>query len=254
MRTRAVIGHLAFLALLLGAWESALRFGWADPTLLPHVSTVLETLWRLLQDPDFRVDLGITAFEVLLAFVIAAPLAVSTGCILGEKLHFGRVVNPVLHFVLAIPQSVFLPIFILLFGIGISAKVIFGVTHAYFVIAVTTVAAVRSVPQPLVTAARAFGATPRQIYTRVYLPAMLPLVVTGLRIGMIFNIIGVLLAEMYGARFGVGHKILGWGESFDLPKLLAGILLVSVLTIALNELMRAWELRAGRWRPATWQV
>ena len=185
----------------------------------------------------------LTANEVAAAFVIAAPLAVSTGFLLGERLHLAETFNPLVHFILAVPQSIFLPIFILAFGIGFIEKVLFGITHAYFVILINSFAAVRSIPRPLVTAARVFGATRAQIYMRIYLPAMLPLILTGLRLGMIFCIIGVLLAEMYASRRGIGGLIFDWGEGQQIPELLAGIVLISVLTIAVNEMMRLAELR-----------
>jgi NitT/TauT family transport system permease protein len=199
-----------------------------------------------MHDPRFTADLGVTAGEVGIAFLIAAPLAVSSGFVLGERIGLAKTFNPIVHFILAVPQSIFLPVFILAFGIGFLQKVLFGITHAYFVILVTSFAAVRSVPRPLVAAARVFGATPVQIYTRIYLPAMLPLVLTGLRIGMVLCIIGVLLAEMYASRSGIGRRIFGWGESAQIPELMAGILLVSLLTIAVNEAMRIPELRVSR--------
>ena len=91
-----------------------------------------------------------------------------------------------------------------------------------------------------------FGATRVQLYTRIYLPAMLPLVLTGLRLGMVLCIIGVLLAEMYASRHGIGRRIFNWGEGYQVPELLAGIVLVSILTIAVNEAMRLAELRVAR--------
>ena len=248
MRTRAAFLIVALVLLAAGLWEVASRAAWVDPTLLPPLSVVLETLLRLLGDPAFQADLGSTSLAVLVAFAIAAPLGLASGFFVGERLHLGRVVNPIFLFALAVPQSVFLPIFILVFGIGFLAKTVFGITHAYFVIAITTVAAVRSISPDLVLAARAFGASPGQIYRRIYLPAMLPLILTGLRLGMVLNIIGVLLVEMYASRRGLGGILLTWGERSEIQPLLAGILLVSVLTILLNELLRLAELRAGRWR------
>jgi NitT/TauT family transport system permease protein len=246
----ALVGQLVFVCVLLMGWEAASRLRWVDPSLLPPFSLVVVTLWGFLGDPSFLADLQVTCLEVLVAFALAAPLAISTGLLLGEKLRWGRVVNPMIHFVLAVPQSIFLPIFILTFGIGFLEKVVFGATHAYFIMVVNTVAAVRAVPAPLVLAARSFGASPVQIYTRIHLPAMLPLVVTGLRYGMIFNIIGVILAEMYASRQGIGRLISFWGEAFKMPELLAGILLISGATIVLNEMMRLWEARFERWRSA----
>jgi len=247
----AVAGYLTFAVVLFGGWELVGRLALVDADLLPPLSEVSTLLWRFLQDPRFLADLGVTASEVAVAFLIAAPLAISTGFLLGERVHLAEAFNPVVHFVLAIPQSIFLPVFILAFGIGFLEKVLFGVTHAYFVIVVNSFAAVRSIPPPLVSAARVFGATRSQIYTRIYLPAMLPLILTGLRLGMIFCIIGVLLAEMYASRRGIGRLIFTWGESYQVPELLAGILLISVLTVAVNEAMRLAELRVSRFHART---
>jgi ABC-type nitrate/sulfonate/bicarbonate transport system permease component len=242
----ALAGYLTFTLMLFGGWELASRLVLVNAELLPPPSEVGAILLRLLQDPRFVADLGLTASEVGVAFIVAAPLAISTGFLLGERLHLAQTFNPIVHFILAVPQSVFLPVFILAFGIGYFEKVLFGITHAYFVILVNSFAAVRSIPIPLVAAARVFGATPTQIYTRIYLPAMLPLILTGLRLGMIFCIIGVLLAEMYASRHGIGRLIFSWGEAYQVPELLAGILLISFLTIVVNEAMRFAELHVGR--------
>lgn len=244
----ALAGYLAFAAVLFGGWELTARLALVDPALLPRFSDVCLLLWQMLQQPRFIADIGVTAGEVAVAFAIAAPLAISTGFLLGERVHLAETFNPVVHFILAVPQSIFLPVFILAFGIGFVEKVLFGMTHAYFVIVVNSFAAVRSVPRPLVSAARVFGASRSQIYTRIYLPAMLPLILTGLRLGMIFCIIGVILAEMYASRSGIGRLIFSWGEGYQVPELLAGILLLSVLTIAVNEVMRLAELRVSRFQ------
>lgn len=240
-----VAAQTGFFILLAIAWEVVSRLELVDPRLLPSFLTVVGVLGNLLTQPEFLMDLGITGLEVGVAFVIAAPLGVSIGFLLGEKLYLRQVLSPIFQFMMSVPQSIFLPIFMLVLGIGFLEKVVFGITHALFVIIVTTTAAVRSVPRDYVTVARVFGATPRQIYLRVYLPAMLPVVMTGLRLGMIFNIIGILLAEMDASRAGIGRRLFSWGEGFQLDLLLAGILLVSALTILINEVMRYCEYRAA---------
>ena len=247
MRRKALIYQLVFLACFLGLWETLSRGGLVDEEVLPAFTDVIVVLWSLLGNGEFLGHAGDTLLRVVVAFAIGAPLAISVGFLLGEKLHLGEIMNPVIHFLLAVPQSIFLPIFILLFGIGFMEKIAFGVTHIVFVVIVNTVAAVESVPHSHILAARSFGATPTQIYARIYFPAMLPLLVTGLRLGMIFNIIGILLAEMYASRTGIGQLIFEWGEDYQVTELMAGIVIVSIATIAINELMRVWETRAGHW-------
>lgn len=250
MRQRAVIYQLLFLVALLAIWEVASRTRFVDPELLPPASHVTAAIGGLLVDAQFLRHSGDTLLRVAVAYAIGVPLAISIGLVLGEKLLLGEIVNPFIHFVLAVPQSIFLPIFILVFGIGFIEKVAFGITHILFVVIVNTIAAVRSVPRAYVLAARSFGATPTQIYSRIYLPAMAPLLVTGLRLGMIFNIVGILLAEMYASRTGLGQLIHTWGEEQHITRMMAAIVIVSVVTIAFNEAMRLWEARAGRWLAA----
>ena len=250
MRRKALAYQLLFFVAFLSAWEAVARLGWTDESLLPALSDVVVVLWGLLGDPEFLHHAWISTVRIVAAFVICAP--VSFGFLLGEKLHFGEILNPVIHFVLAVPQSVFLPIFILLFGIGFVEKLVFGITHIFFVVVVSTVAAVRAVSRSHVTAARSFGAGSVDIYRKVYLRAMLPRVGTGLRLGMIFNIIGILLAEMYAARHGLGLLLFQWGEAYEGRELMAGIVIISLGTIAINELMRLWEARVGRWQISAW--
>jgi len=247
---RTLAAQLVCAAALAGLWEAVSRLGLADPSLLPPFSAVCVALWSMLSDAQILADVRVTVIEVAVAFLIAAPLALACGFFLGEKPRWGEVFNPIIDFILAVPQSVFLPLFMLALGTGYSQKIVFGVTHAFFVIAVNTVAAVRTVPRSYVLLARASGASRGQIYRRIYFPAMLPLVLTGLRLGMIFNVTGILLAEMFSSRHGLGRLIFSWGESFQVTRLLAGILLVTLLTIAFNEAMRAWEVRASRGQSA----
>jgi NitT/TauT family transport system permease protein len=235
------LAPLVALALLAALWEAASRLGWTDPRLLPPFSDVVRVLAGLLQDARFRGDLGITLSEVAVAFAIVGPLGLAAGFFLGESPTAYRMLAPVLHLLLSIPKSIFLPVFIFAFGIGFLQKVIFAVTLAFFIVVLNGIAAARSVPDGLTRAARSFGATRAQVYLRIYLPAMEPLIIEGLRMGLIFTVTGVLLAEMYGSPRGIGRVIFAWGEMFKMPELLAAVLLVVVVTIVCNEILRGIE-------------
>jgi NitT/TauT family transport system permease protein len=248
LRRQIAVGQILFVAMFIGLWELATRAGWIGIDLLAPFSTAVVRLTELLQTPSFLRDFGATASRVAAAFVIGAPAAVICGFFLGEWREGDRLSKPIINFALGIPQSIFLPIFILVFGIGAVQKIVFGITHLFFVTLVNTIAAVHSIPQDQVRALRSFGASRWQTYTRLYLPGMLPLVLTGLRLGMIFDILGVLLAEMYAAQTGLGKAIFTWGESGDTVPLTAAIIAVSASTILLNELMRMFERHASRYQ------
>jgi NitT/TauT family transport system permease protein len=248
MRLRVLLAQSAFWIVLIGGWELAERCGAVDPRLLPPPSRVAAALGGLLGSSAFLGESYDTLVRVVAAFLIGAPVALIVGFLMGENLELGKILAPLLNVVLAVPQSIFLPVFVLVFGLGFTEKLMFGITHVFFVVAVTTMAAVREVPHAQVLAARSFGAGTLRIYRSIYLPAMAPQVLTGLRLGMIFNVIGILLAEMYASRSGLGVLLLRWGEGYVVDKLMAATILISVVTILMNEAMRIWERRVGRWR------
>jgi ABC-type nitrate/sulfonate/bicarbonate transport system permease component len=219
-----------------------------DARLLPPPSLVAGEIGAFLGDPRMLRHLWVTATRVFTAFVLVTPLGVALGLCLGENEYVGRALTPFVYFMASVPKSVLLPIFVLSFGISFSQKVAFGMFQALFVLAISGIAAARSVPAELVTVARAYGASRWQLYTQIYWPSMLPVLLEGLRLGMTFNITGIVFAEMYVSPDGLGHLIAGWGASFQIPELLSGIVLAAVLSIVVNETLRWYERRVGRWR------
>jgi len=239
---------LGVLALFAGLWEVSSRSGWVNPELLPPLSVVLLILWKLLRDPAFLGDLRVTTAETIVAYLIVAPTGLLLGFFIGERRWLYRATNPILQLLMATPKMIFLPIFILAFGIGFLEKVMFASMVGIFATVIAGIAAVQSVPQGLMRVATAFGATRLQIYTRIYFPAMIPIIIGGMRLGLIFTIFGVLLSEMYAASRGVGQTLFSWGEQTRLAELLAGVLLVVAITVTLDELMRFGERRSRRRR------
>jgi NitT/TauT family transport system permease protein len=243
-----LIGRLAILAALLLAWEALPRMGVVNPQLLPSLGTTVVTLVELLGRPAIRGDLVTTIGEILVAFALALPLGAALGILVAESDHAGRVLKPLFFFVLSIPKSIFLPLMILALGIGFWQKVAFGILSTLFILIMGAAAAVESVRADHLLVARACGAGRLKTATRVYAPSMLPVLLETLRIAMIFNITGVILAEMYASRTGIGSRIAVWGEDFQMPQLYAGVLLVALLAIAGNEAIRWLETRWGAWR------
>jgi len=241
-------GRLLTLAVVALAWEAAGRLQWVDPDFLPPLSKVLATLWRLLHDAQFLTDIRVTAVECLFAFAIVTPLALGCGFVIGESQRLERTLGPALQVLLTVPKSIFLPMFILVFGVGFAEKVGFGFFSTIFIVIMSTTTAVESVKVDYLTVARSYGATPLQTAFRVYLPSMLPVLLEALRISMIFNLTGVILAEMYASRDGIGHQIATWGENFQMKQLLAGVLMIAVIAMTFNELVRSVETRCSHWR------
>jgi NitT/TauT family transport system permease protein len=242
------IARLAIVVAILLLWEVVSRTGLVNPRLLPSASDTLATLGNLLQRSSVRNDLLVTATEVLAAFALAVPFGCLIGYLIAEYRYFADVMKPLLFFAFSIPKSIFLPMFILVFGVGFAEKVGFGFVSTIFIVIMATTTAVESVKVEYLTVARSYGATPAQTAFRVYLPSMLPVLLEALRISMIFNLTGVILAEMYASRDGIGHEIATWGENFQMKQLLAGVVMIAVVAMAFNELIRWVETRCSHWR------
>ena len=247
-RIQITIARIALVAAIFALWEVLSRTGLVNPRLLPSASDTLSTLADLLQRGSVRTDLLVTATEVLVAFAIAVPLGCLIGYLIAEYRYFAEVMKPLLFFAFSIPKSIFLPMFILVFGVGFAEKVGFGFFSTIFIVIMSTTTAVESVKVEYLTVARSYGATSAQTAFRVYLPSMLPVLLEALRISMIFNLTGIILAEMYASRDGIGHQIATWGENFQMKQLLAGVVMIAVIAVTFNELVRWVETRCSHWR------
>jgi NitT/TauT family transport system permease protein len=240
--------RLILLALALAAWEALPRLGIVDARLLPPLGDVMAMLVDILGRPDVQAGIAVTASEVVVAFLIAVPAGAAIGILVAENDYLGRVLKPLFFFVFSVPKSIFLPMFILVFGIGFTEKIAFGAFSTIFIVIMSATAAVESVRAEHVLVARSYGATPLQVVGRVYLPSMLPILLETLRISMIFTFTGVILAEMYASRTGIGNLIANWGENFMMRQLFAGVVLIALMAILVNETVRRLEARCSIWR------
>ena len=245
---KIVFARLALLALVLAAWELLPRYQIVNPLLLPPLGDVLTMLGDLLQRPQVHEAIGVTAAEVVVAFLIAVPLGAALGVVIAESEYLGEICKPMLFYVFSIPKSIFLPMFILVFGISFQQKVAYAAFTTAFVVLMSATAAVESVKQDYILVARSYGATRMQILLRVYVPSMMPLLLETLRISMIFNFTGVMIAEMYASRTGIGHLIASWGENFQMKQLFAGVILLAAAAMLFNETVRFLEARCSTWR------
>ncbi len=170
-----VLVRLALLAAVLALWEVLPRSGIVNPMLLPPLSDVLRALGQILVRGDVHEAMGVTAAEVVVAFMIAVPLGAALGVLSAENAYFGDIFRPMLFYVFSVPKSIFLPMFILAFGIGFPQKVAYATFSTVFIVIMSASAAVESVKAEHLLVAQSYGATRAQILRRVYLPSMLPI-------------------------------------------------------------------------------
>jgi NitT/TauT family transport system permease protein len=233
---------------ILLLWQLAAPLGWTGADMLPPFSDVLNVLWKEMHDRTFQSDVELTVVEIVVAFFAMVPAGLLLGFLIGESPVLYAVTRPLLQGFMAVPKAMFLPFFVMILGIGFVEKAVFAGVLGIFVVIINGIAAVHSIPQGLIVVARSMGATRAQLYLRIYLPGMLPLLLTGVRVGMIFTIFGVLLGEMYASTHGLGRSIFDAGEAFHFPQMLAGVFLVVFFSIVANEILRFFETASRRRR------
>lgn len=238
---------LVWLA-IAGAWEAIPRAGLISPLTLPPATAVALRALQLAGTPATAHAFGVTFGLALAAFAISLTAGVTLGLVVGSHRFTEAVIDPFATTLSSTPKSMFFPIFILVLGFGHATEVLFSVLYGFFPIFLTTVAGIRQVKRSLVTKARSLGASPRQVYTKVVLPSIVPTVFNGVRIGLNFTLLGVLLVEMIAPDTGIGKLMVIARDTLDARTLMAYILMTALVAMLLNRTLLAGEERLSRWR------
>ena len=245
-RLRILAVQAATLAVLVIAWDVALRVGWADPLFVPAPAAVAAALGATAGEAWAR--LGDTLLKAAAAYVIAVGLGVTTGLAVGGARSLYRVAMPYMVALYGIPKILVLPWIALVLGLGAGTAVATGALFAVFPVAIMVAAGTRDVDPTLVTVAVSMGASRRQVAAKVLLPAVLPSVLAGMRVAVVFALLGVLLAEMFAGVRGMGYLMQRQAVAFKAAELFAATAMVSALSIAVVLFLDHLNQRLARWR------
>lgn len=238
--------QLVTVAAALGMWELAARAGWIDPLFVPAPSAVARA-FVTIGGPALAA-LGDTLGKTAAAYVLSVVAGVSAGVAIGSVRLLRDVLSPYVIALYGIPKILVLPWIVLLLGYGTAPAVFYGALHGLFPIMVLVIGAVRDVDRTLVAVARSFGATTWQLYWKVLLPAIVPSVLAGMRLGIVFCLLGVLVVEMFAGVRGMGHVMGSLANGFQAPELFAATGLVSVASIAIVLALDHLNDKLSRWR------
>jgi len=219
-----------------------------NPILLPPPHKVLEAGIELTRSGDLPRDIAASMSRVLLGFLVAAVLGVGLGTLIGRSRTIEKVLEPALELMRPVPPLAFLPVFVLWFGIGESSKVAFITYSAFFPIFTTTTEGIKFVDILLIRAAQTLGASEREIFRLVVLPAAMPSIITGLRIGFAQCLFVIVAAEFIAADSGLGFLINDSRSFFLMSNMLVGAAVIGLIGFVFNNLLRRLEGILLRWR------
>jgi len=233
----------ATLLVLLALWYFATTNRWVNPVILPRLDLVARDLYALIGTGAVYGHLAVTAFELATAFCIAAVLGLSVGFWVGTSRYATIAFEPLIAGIYAVPLIIFLPLFILFFGLGVESKIAFGASYAFFPIALNTIGGISQVDQRYMTLARSMKASQWQVFRRVLLPGALPVIVTGLRVGCITGFLSIIGGEMLAGLAGLGSQISRLAEGMNTSQMFAYIVFVIALAFVLNFVLTFIENR-----------
>ncbi len=236
------------VAALLVFWELMPRTGVIPELFLPSLSKTLTVL--LLNWHEYAEALAVTIYEVAFAMMIACGAGILIGTLVGGIALLRNLLLPVFSSLYAVPIVILYPIFTAWFGIGSESKIAFAGIYGFFPVMLSTAAGIRTIEPQYVLAARSMGATLPQLITRVIIPASIPTVLTGLRLGGALTIIGVVVAEMLTSAAGIGYLVTRYRTILESANVFAAILMILLLSVLFDVLARAIERHTLIWQTA----
>jgi NitT/TauT family transport system permease protein len=238
----------ASLAAALLGWWLVSHFSGLPAFILPSPEQVAIRFWKALMDGSLIVHTAASLVEVLLGLLAGTVAAVSLGYAVAKSRLFERLVSPYLVATQAIPIVAIAPLLVIWFGPGIFSKVLICALIVFFPVLVNTVVGVRAVPVPFHDLMRSLRATRGQILRILELPASLPVLLGGLRIGATLSVIGAVVGELVGSDHGLGFLINAARGQYDTALVFVAVFTLIALALGLYGLVSALERKLLAWQ------
>jgi ABC-type nitrate/sulfonate/bicarbonate transport system permease component len=229
-------------AVIVAMWEAIAASAVLPKEIFPSILRILEALGAYLTSTVFYANLLTTSIEVGVAFAIGSLAGIAVGIVGGMSSYTGKVVDPYLHYLAPTPKIIFLPLFLLLFGVDMGSKIALGVVSAFFPVAVATLAGMRAIAPVLIRVGTSFRLSPLQMIRKIYLPALALSLSGGLGLGLGSAMTGVLLGECKMSSRGLGFLIIEAYRNFRIADMYALLALCFSLAVFLTSAIE----RTGR--------
>lgn len=244
-----VVVQLALLALLLVGWQLTYNVAGSNQLVVSNPLLVWESFQAWLVKGTFWTDLGSTISAALIALALSAVIGIALGVGLALAPTVEAVISPFLDAVNAMPRIALAPVFVIYFGIGSTSKIALAFTLVVFVITINTRAGVASADPELLRLAVVMGANKWQRFYKVLLPVAVPSIFAGLRLGLIYSLLGVVGAELIASDSGLGTQVAASSAAFDLGTVYASLIVLAIIAAAFNTAASRIEKSILRWQP-----
>jgi NitT/TauT family transport system permease protein len=236
----------AAIVLFLAAWELYGRS--LNPIFLSSPSAIAGAFVELCQSGDLPAAVLKSLQGLAIGFALAVVVGTGLGILMGRFKSVSTVLEPFITVFYATPTVALIPLIMLWFGLGLTAKIVIIFEGCFFPMVINTNAGVRNVSRATVDVVRAYGATDRQVMAKVVLPSALPFVMAGIRLAVGRGVIGMVVAEFFTALSGLGSMIIVYSNSFATAKLFVPVITIALMGLLLTSLAKYLERRMAPWK------
>ncbi len=251
LRSKATLRawQIVVLAALVGLWQLVISMHWVDPIIAKSPRQVFSFLGKSASSGQLWHNTAATMEAVVVAFSLASVVGVAIGITLGLLPAAERVVTPFFDAANAMPRIALAPVFIVWLGIGIGAKVALAFSIVVFIVVAAAQGGVRSADPEVLRMSAVFGVSRRHLFYKVLLPAAIPSIFSGLRLGLVYALLGVVGSEIIASQNGLGQLITLYSNNYRMDAVYGILLVLAVIASILNMIMATAERWLLRWRP-----
>jgi NitT/TauT family transport system permease protein len=245
------------LAAFFCIWELFARSGAINPLFFPKATSMFEALWEgftttappgAVISGSIRDHLLYTLTNLGVGLLIACLVGIPAGLLMGGNKYVEKILSPYVWALASLPRIALVPLFILFLGFTVKMQVTIVTLSAIFPIIINSWAGVKTTDKSLLAAARVFGASRRELYTKVVLPYTLPFIISGIQQGIGRGLVGVIIAEIFGGARGLGYLVTRSADTFNSALMYAVLFLLVVVSLTLVQITRWLEAYVAPWR------
>jgi len=233
---------------LLLAWEIAAQLGWIDIRFFPAPSTIIGVMSRMAMSGELLEHVLISMQRITLGFLLGGIPAIILGVVMGISRPVRALVDPLIVATYPIPKSSLLPFILLIFGLGEMSKVVMVAIGVFFPVAINSTAGVLQISSVYLDVGKSFKASRWDTFRTIALPGALPFIMTGVKLGAGLALILIAIAEMVGAKSGIGYMIWSAWETFAVAKMYVGLFVIALIGFAISILLNEVERWIIRWK------
>jgi NitT/TauT family transport system permease protein len=246
-RAYHVLLPLVSLIGILMIWELCGRLGLLNHLFFPVPSLIFLTFFTMLADGEIQKNLSITLFRVFAGFLIGTIPGILIGMVMGASDKVRLLIDPIIAATYPIPKLAIFPLLMVIFGIGELSKIMAIAIGCFFLALINAMAGVRNINKVYFEVAKNYGASNKQLFTKVMFPASLPMIFTGIRLALGMSLLVVVGVEFVSANHGIGALIWYAWQTFEIEKLYVGIFICAVLGLLFTLVLKKVEERIMPW-------